>query len=74
MAEQIRSVRVEQVDTEAGPTLYEVHALWDTGPWRVRTFFSHAEAQRYSQGLLEGLDAVADRNTIFEWHHNDTDT
>lgn len=51
--------------------MYEVHVLWNEGPWRTRQFFSRLEADTYAKGLLEGLNAHSDRNTIFSWNHND---
>lgn len=68
------SLRVEQVDSDIGPVMYEVHATWNTGDTKMRRFFSRLDCDAYAKGLLEGLDARANRNTIFSWTHNDTDT
>lgn len=67
------SLRVEQVDSDAGPVMFEVHVTWNTGDTRMKRFFSRLECDAYAKTVLEGLDARASRHTIFSWNHNDTD-
>ena len=66
------SVRVMERASAMGPMTYEVHALWNVGNWRVKSFTSRIEADRYTKGLLEGLDACDSLNTIFTFNANDT--
>jgi hypothetical protein len=67
----LRCIRIIQRGSALGPLTFEVHSLWDTNVWRVKTFTSHTEAMQYRNTLLEGLASVDDTRVIWQWNCNE---
>ena len=69
----LRSLRIIERASGAGPMLYEVQALWDVGGWVTKQFFSRLDADNYAKGVMEGLNAGDGLNVVFSWNYNDND-
>lgn len=69
-SQPLRCIRILERGSLYGPILYEVHSLWDTNEWRVKTFTSYMEAFAYRSSLLDGLAAHDELRVLWEWNSN----